>query len=651
MLFFLLFFFTTFAYCFSIILMDTNSLEILKKYWGYDSFREPQQEIIFSVLQKKDTLAILPTGGGKSICFQIPALLQEGICLVISPLIALMQDQVSNLQDKGISAVALTGTIVFHELERILNNAIYGAYQFLYISPERLQNAFVQEKLKSMKINLIAIDEAHCISHWGQDFRPAYLACGQLREWFPEVPIIALTASATPAIEQDIIKNLQLQYPNIIKKTLRRVNLSYMVYEIEDKRGRLERILSKNTESSIIYVRNRKLTMELTQYLKDKGFSATFFHGGLSSEEKKIRMNMWLMNDVQVMVATNAFGMGIDKPDVRTVIHWDLPNSLEDYFQEAGRAGRDGKKAYAFLLYNQNDVKKLQYTTQLSQVSLDYLKLVYRKLCNYFQIAYAEGEGTTHVFKLSDFTFRNKLDVYQTYQALEVLDRNSVLSLSQAFYRKATLRILVSSEQVRSYLLQNPAEKELMYYLMRNYTGIYEQIISFQVEKIAPHIRKSTNEILQQLNRLKANQIIEYKEENTDAEITFLMPRDDDRTIHFISPQVKWFNKHKKEQAQAVFDFLNAKNQCKERFLLAYFGEKTDKDCEICSYCIEKKSKNNLITPEIELQIMQFLQEKPTTSQEICQKFSIEESKIILLLKKWIDKQIIKRNSFNQYTT
>ncbi|GIZ15210.1 RecQ family ATP-dependent DNA helicase [Capnocytophaga catalasegens] len=631
--------------------MDTNSLEILKKYWGYDSFREPQQEIIFSVLQKKDTLAILPTGGGKSICFQIPALLQEGICLVISPLIALMQDQVSNLQDKGISAVALTGTIVFHELERILNNAIYGAYQFLYISPERLQNAFVQEKLKSMKINLIAIDEAHCISHWGQDFRPAYLACGQLREWFPEVPIIALTASATPAIEQDIIKNLQLQYPNIIKKTLRRVNLSYMVYEIEDKRGRLERILSKNTESSIIYVRNRKLTMELTQYLKDKGFSATFFHGGLSSEEKKIRMNMWLMNDVQVMVATNAFGMGIDKPDVRTVIHWDLPNSLEDYFQEAGRAGRDGKKAYAFLLYNQNDVKKLQYTTQLSQVSLDYLKLVYRKLCNYFQIAYAEGEGTTHVFKLSDFTFRNKLDVYQTYQALEVLDRNSVLSLSQAFYRKATLRILVSSEQVRSYLLQNPAEKELMYYLMRNYTGIYEQIISFQVEKIAPHIRKSTNEILQQLNRLKANQIIEYKEENTDAEITFLMPRDDDRTIHFISPQVKWFNKHKKEQAQAVFDFLNAKNQCKERFLLAYFGEKTDKDCEICSYCIEKKSKNNLITPEIELQIMQFLQEKPTTSQEICQKFSIEESKIILLLKKWIDKQIIKRNSFNQYTT
>lgn len=651
MLFFLLFFFTTFAYCFSIILMDTNSLEILKKYWGYDSFREPQQEIIFSVLQKKDTLAILPTGGGKSICFQIPALLQEGICLVISPLIALMQDQVSNLQDKGISAVALTGTIVFHELERILNNAIYGAYQFLYISPERLQNAFVQEKLKSMKINLIAIDEAHCISHWGQDFRPAYLACGQLREWFPEVPIIALTASATPAIEQDIIKNLQLQYPNIIKKTLRRVNLSYMVYEIEDKRGRLERILSKNTESSIIYVRNRKLTMELTQYLKDKGFSATFFHGGLSSEEKKIRMNMWLMNDVQVMVATNAFGMGIDKPDVRTVIHWDLPNSLEDYFQEAGRAGRDGKKAYAFLLYNQNDVKKLQYTTQLSQVSLDYLKLVYRKLCNYFQIAYAEGEGTTHVFKLSDFTFRNKLDVYQTYQALEVLDRNSILSLSQAFYRKATLRILVSSEQVRSYLLQNPAEKELMYYLMRNYTGIYEQIISFQVEKIAPHIRKSTNEILQQLNRLKANQIIEYKEENTDAEITFLMPRDDDRTIHFISPQVKWFNKHKKEQAQAVFDFLNAKNQCKERFLLAYFGEKTDKDCGICSYCIEKKSKNNLITPEIELQIMQFLQEKPATSQEICQKFSIEESKIILLLKKWIDKQIIKRNSFNQYTT
>ena len=627
--------------------MDFNSLEILQKYWGYNSFREPQQEIISSVLQKKDTLAILPTGGGKSICFQIPALLQEGICLVISPLIALMQDQVSNLQDKGISAMSLTGTIAFHELERILNNAIYGAYQFLYCSPERLQNTFVQEKIKSMKINLIAIDEAHCISHWGQDFRPAYLACGQLREWFPQIPIIALTASATPLIEQDIIENLRLQHPNIIKKTLRRTNLSYMVYEIENKRGRLERILSKNTESSIIYVRNRKLTMELAQYLINNGFSATFFHGGLSSEEKKMRMNMWLMNDVQVMVATNAFGMGIDKPDVRTVIHWDLPNSLEDYFQEAGRAGRDGKKAYALLLYNQNDIKKLQYTTQLSQISLDYLKLIYRKLCNYFQIAYGEGEGTTHIFKLSDFTFRNELDTYQTYQALEILDRNSVLSLSQAFYRKATLRILVSSDQVRSYLIQNPAEKELMYYLMRNYTGIYEQIISFKVEKIAPLIRKSTNEILQQLNQLKINQIIEYKEENTDAEITFLVPRDDDRTIHFISPQVKWFNQHKKEQTQKIFDYLNTKNQCKERFLLAYFGEKNDEDCGICSYCIEKKSKNNSITPEMELQILQLLQENPMTSHEICQKFSVEESQIILLLKKWIDKRKIKRNSFN----
>lgn len=625
-----------------------TAVDILQKYWGYDNFRSPQDQIIASVLAGKDTLAILPTGGGKSVCFQVPALLKKGVCLVISPLIALMQDQVNNLNSRGIKAIALAGNIPFDELERIFNNTICGAYQFLYLSPERLQNSFVQEQLKSMEISLIAIDEAHCISHWGKDFRPAYLECKYLKEWFPNVPMIALTASATPEIQQDIIQNLQMQQVQIIQKTLSRDNLAYFVYEVDDKHSRLERILLKNKGSSIIYVRNRKLTLELSKYLNDNGFSTTYYHGGLPLEEKNLNMSMWLLDDVQVMVATNAFGMGIDKPNVRTIIHWDLPASLEDYFQEAGRGGRDGLKAFAITLFNQNDIDKLQYFSQMSQISIDYLTLVYRNLCNYFSIAYGEGEGQTFVFYLADFTARYGLDTFQAYQALEVLDKNSVISLSQAFYRKATLRIISSSEKVRKYVEDNPSEKELLYYLMRTYTGIYEQIISFQVEKVAAKIGKPTSEVLQQLNHLNGT-IIDYKAENTDAQITFLMPRNDEKTIYFIAPQVKWFNRRKKEQNQAVLDYMTSSKICKERYLLTYFGEKSEKNCGICSFCIEKKYKEEKNNAESEAIILNLLQENPLSSQEICLKIELPEKEILLILNKLVDNQKVKRNALNQY--
>lgn len=625
-----------------------TTIDILQKYWGYDHFREPQEQIINAVLAGKDTLAILPTGGGKSICFQVPALLKKGVCVVVSPLIALMQDQVNTLNSKGISAIALSGTMHFNDLERILNNAQCGAYQFLYLSPERLQNSFVQEQLKIMNISIIAIDEAHCISHWGKDFRPAYLKCKLLKEWFPSVPMIALTASATPEIQRDIIENLKMKEVSVIQKTLGRDNLAYMVYEFEDKHSRLERILLKNKGSSIIYVRNRKLTIDLAKYLTDKGFSATYYHGGLPSEEKNLNMSMWLLNDAQVMVATNAFGMGIDKPNVRTVIHWDLPTSLEDYFQEAGRAGRDGFKAFAVTLFNRNDVEKLLFSSEMSQISIDYLKLIYKQLCNYFFISYGEGEGQTFAFYLSDFAARYKLDTFQVYQALEVLDKNSVISLSQAFHRKATLKINTSSEKVRKYIEQNPTEKELLYYLMRSYTGIYEQPISFQVEKIAAKIGKTTSEVLKQLQHLNGN-IIEYKAENTDAEITFLMPREDDKTIYFIAPQVKWFNERKKQQSQAVLDYINNHSECRERYLLSYFGEKSEKNCGICSFCVEEKNKKQLNNSDNEAVILTFLKEKSASSQEICTKFQIPEKEILTLLNHLVDSQKIKRNSFNQY--
>ena len=354
--------------------MDTFALEILKKHWGYDEFRPTQEPIITSILQGNDTLAMLPTGGGKSICFQVPALMKDGVCLVISPLISLMEDQVKNLTDRGISALALAGNIPFYELERLMSNVQSEAYKFLYMAPERLNNNEVATRLKASSINYIVIDEAHCISHWGKDFRPAYLECKKLREWFPHIPIIALTATATERVQRDILENLQIPKASVIKGSLIRSNLAYMTYKIDNKWNRLERILLKNKGSSIIYVRNRRLSEELAHHLCEEGFSAMSFHGGLSVDEKGKRLAMWRLADIQIMVATNAFGMGIDKADVRTVIHWDLPNSLEDYFQEAGRAGRDGLKAFAIILYNDNDVKKLLVDTERSQVSVSFLK-------------------------------------------------------------------------------------------------------------------------------------------------------------------------------------------------------------------------------------------------------------------------------------
>ena len=356
----------------------TQLLEILKKYWGYEAFRTPQDLIIQHVMDGKDVLALMPTGGGKSITFQVPAMTKKGICIVVSPLIALMTDQVENLKKKGIKALSLAGGLSFSELERILNNAIYGDYKFLYLSPERLQQEIVQEFIKSMKVNLIAIDEAHCVSHWGKDFRPAYLQCHWLKENFPNVPVLALTASATPKVQQDIVKQLNMKSPMVVSSTLRRANIAYMVLKTNEKWLRLERVLKKNKGSSIVYLRSRNGTIRMANYLQERGISATFFHGGLSSEEKNKKLSMWLMNDIQVMVATNAFGMGIDKPDVRTVIHWEIPSTIEDYFQEAGRGGRDGEKSFALLLYDDLDLQNAKKSNKRAISGYSILKTIIR---------------------------------------------------------------------------------------------------------------------------------------------------------------------------------------------------------------------------------------------------------------------------------
>ena len=632
--------------------MQPLALEILKKHWGYDQFRPAQEPIVDAILQGKDTLAMLPTGGGKSLCFQVPAMVKQGVCLVISPLISLMEDQVRNLSDRGIPALALTGSIPYYELERLLTNVQCQAYKFLYMAPERLLNEQVSTRLKLTPLNYIVIDEAHCISHWGKDFRPSYLECQKLREWFPSLPIIALTATATERVQADILELLQIPKATVIKGSLVRPALAYMTYYIEDKWERLGRILTKNKESSIVYVRNRRLSEELAQHLREMGFTATSFHGGLSTEEKGKRLSMWKLDDVQVVVATNAFGMGIDKADVRTVIHWELPSSLEDYFQEAGRAGRDNRKAFAIILYHDSDVKKLQIDTQRSQVSVPFLKELFPKLCSYFFIAKGEGEGTTHFFNLADFAMRTQMDALKVYQALEILDRNGVLALSQAFFRKATVKILRSSQEVIEYLAQNPTLKELLFFLMRKYAGIHEQNISFRVEKIAANLHISTTEVQQQLEKLQQDELIAYKNEHTDAEITFLMPRDDDRTINYIAPQVKWFNQHKEAQCKDVLGYIEQTSCCNQRFLLSYFGESLEQDCGICSHCIERKQKE--LSEEriaiISQELLILIAYNPMTSQEICSASSYHEWEILQVLTLLLDEEKIRLLPNNQYS-
>ncbi|MDO4881377.1 MAG: RecQ family ATP-dependent DNA helicase [Capnocytophaga sp.] len=630
--------------------MEQLLKDILQKYWGYSDFRPAQKPIVEAIMSGKDTLAMLPTGGGKSICFQVPALAQDGICLVISPLISLMEDQVNNLISFGIKAVCLTGNIPYNELDRILTNAACEAYKFLYIAPERLQNNLVQERIKAMNINLIVIDEAHCISHWGKDFRPAYLNCKKLKNWHPQTPIIALTATATEQVQKDIIDNLQISKATIIKSSLGRNNLAYMKYFSDDKKNFLIRILRKNKESAIVYVRNRQLTNELSQFLVQQGFTATSYHGGLSVEEKNTRLSIWKLDDIQIMVATNAFGMGIDKPDVRTVIHWDLPPSLEDYFQEAGRAGRDGNKAYAILLYNENDCNKLKINTNQSLISLEYLKDIYKKLCSFCQIAYGEGVGVTCGFHLGTFCQRFGLETIRVYRAMEVLDRNSIISLNQTFSRKATLQILVNNNDILEYVQQNSSEKELIYHLIRTYSGIYTQNIPILIEKTAVKLKISTEKLLKQLEKLKNNGIIDFKYENSDAEITFLVPRDDDRTINFIKPQIKWFNDHKIEQAKSVLNFIENNKCCNQKYLLAYFDEKTEHDCGICSYCLEKNNKNKPknLQPVKDF-IIHLLQEKPMDSQEIFLKSEFLLNDILKSLQELFEENKININISNQY--
>ena len=626
-----------------------HPINILERYWNFTSFKPLQEDIIQSVLEGEDTFALLPTGGGKSLCFQIPGLVKEGICIVVSPLVALMKNQVQALQDKGIKAMTLTSGISYSQLDTLLDNCIYGNYKFLYLSPERLQQDIVQDRIRQMNVNLIAVDEAHCISQWGNDFRPSYKNITLLRELQPSVNVIALTASATPKVVDDIIKELDFIQPKVFKQSFYRSNLAYMVFNEEDKYYKLEAILKKNKASSIIYVRNRKATIEISQFLESKNFSSTYYHGGLSNIEKDASLNAWINNQKQIMVATNAFGMGIDKPDVKTVIHLNLPDSIESYFQEAGRAGRNGEKAFAVILKNKSDelLVKNQFLNVLP--SVDFIKTIYRKLSSYFQISYGEGVDVTFDFNFNQFCKTYKFNTILAYNALLVLDRTSVITLSKQFNKKTTVHFIVSNNALFSYLETHAEISIIVKSILRTYGGIFEQETKINTVLVAEKASVKEDIVMAALLQLEKAEIITLQNTKTDAQITYLQPREDDKTINRISTVIEQQNQLRQYQVQSVLNYINNENVCKNIQLLSYFGEKNIENCGICSVCIKKKPIKKKNATSIKHKIIETLENGDMSSRALFEALNFSEEEINNTLKELLEYEVICITKTNTY--
>lgn len=620
--------------------------DILRKYWGYDSFRDLQEEIIQTVLEKKDTVALLPTGGGKSMCYQIPGILSEGICLVISPLISLMKDQVESLHKKGVQAITLQSKLSTDEIVTLFDNLKYGNAKFLYISPERLQSSLIIQKLKELNISHIAVDEAHCISEWGHDFRPSYRQIKNIRQFFPNTNIIALTATATKKVIEDIKESLEMTDAKVYKKSFYRDNLAYQVFTKESKLDRLEQILIKNPTPTIVYVSSRKKTEELAQYINSKGFKTVSYHGGMSAEDKQSSFDFWMSEERPIIIATNAFGMGIDKPNVRIVVHMDLPYSIENYIQEAGRGGRDGNKAFSVVLQNESDVLTFKKNAVDKIPSLDEIKYVHKNLYKFFHIAIGEKIEEALDFNFQEFCDRYDLKPKKTITILGILKNQGIIDLNQKFLRKSRLQIIISSQQLINFRSKNQLTMNLIELLLRSYGNIFHNEVKISEFILSKKLKTTSTKVRKVLKKLDEKKVITYKEVSSNQDLFLLLPREDDQTINRYAKNIKSYLGQQQKKAKDLIRFVQNNYVCRSQQILSYFDEEASEPCGMCDVCIRNKRSK---TKDLSKQILELLQNgKQLPHTEIIHRIEAEEESILIHLRNLLKKDIISITDDNK---
>lgn len=621
---------------------------VLKQHWGYSAFRPLQEDIIQSVLNGYDTLALLPTGGGKSICYQVPALVMPGLCIVVSPLIALMKDQVENLLHRGIKSIALVSGMTKREIDIALDNCIYGDYRFLYISPERLSSELFIERLKKMPVNLLAVDEAHCISQWGHDFRPPYRKIADIREFIPPVPVLALTATATEEVRNDICEQLLMKKPNRFTASFARSNLSYAVLHDENKLQRILKVFAGVNGCGIVYVRNRRRTQEISDWLVKNKISSTFYHAGLQREVRNKRQDEWMQNKVRVMVATNAFGMGIDKPDVRVVVHVDLPDNLEAYYQEAGRGGRDGKLSYAVTIYNEADVADLINRAENAVPEKDDLRRVYKALGNYLQVALHAGDGETYEFDLAAFSNTYKFSPAHTVQCLKMLELAGYISLSEAFYMPSRIHLETKGMDLYKFQVENERYDHLIKTLLRSYEGIFDRFADINEKEVAHKAGLSPEEMKRQLYQLQLMNVITYQPASDQPRLTFLQPRLPENELMFPSSLLEGRKKRILFSAEKMKRYITDHYHCRSVMLLEYFNEVAEQRCGTCDYC---RTRNKLELNDVEFKtaeevIRQKLQEEAMSPHDLVVAASpLQEEKTTKVIQFLLDNNDIRVNN------
>ncbi len=617
-----------------------SPLDVLKKYWSFESFRPLQEEIINSVLENRDTLALLPTGGGKSLCFQIPALIKDGICIVVSPLIALMKDQVENLRSRGIRALSVHSGMTANEVDAALDNAIFGNYKFLYLSPERARTEIFRVRAAKMNISFIVVDEAHCISQWGYDFRPEYLLIKEILEVTGPLPIIALTATATNDVAKDIMDKLAFREPNLIKGRFERDNLSYVVRHSEDKNGQLLKIIRSVKGSSIVYVRERRRAEEVSAFLRSQGISADSYHAGFSSKLRTSKQDEWQSGITSVIVSTNAFGMGIDKGDVRFVCHFDIPESIEAYFQEAGRAGRDGNRSYAVLLWNSYDIRRLRQIASITFPEIDFLKDIYQKLYRYFDYSYGSGKGESVRFNLLEFSSKYKLHTSTVYYAIKYLESCGYIKLTEELDNPSRIMFLVNRDELYTIQLKNESLDSFIKSLLRLYEGLFSGYLSIDEEYIARVTRNSRAAVVSMLIKLSRMGVVGYIPGARSPLLIFLEERLEEKGLYLSENEYQKRKNSFINRTESVIDYVNEESMCRSRYLTSYFGQNEGYDCGICDICIGKRrlKEGKYYLQEIERRLIEILMESSRTMEEISSMVEDESGCYLDILREMADR-------------